>query len=952
MTRGTGDMWSRTITIPSDSLDPLNYFFYAEDEVQNFATTSTKRVNITDNEAPSFREDYTPTVATTGDEFTFSTEVRDNINLTVVQVEYWFESNGTHKNDTMTHTSEDIWNHSISVPSDHLDVLHYFFYAEDNSSNNASTRTVDVNVHDNDAPTIIDDSTAPTATTGDVFNFSVNVTDNINVSYVKVEYWYGLTVNHTNIPMTYVSGHQWSLMIRIPSDSVNPLHYFYYAVDSSDNNATTVTKDVLVLDNDLPTWHNDSTPATATTGEELDFSIIASDNIEVLEVRVEFWYGIAGAHKNISMTPYSGGIWNLSITVPSDSIDTLHYIFHAEDNSTNIATTSIRDVTIFDNDAPIILRDESDPVPTTGDGFRFLVNVTDNIGIGGVSLTYWYGGDPNGSEPMWLEDGEPNGNGRWMIELVVANTTDNLQYFYNVTDAAGNYNLSKIYELPIVDNDPPIFGEDSSDTVARKGRDLTMAINVFDNVGVTSVHLVHWFQGDTPVNETLTIESTVSFVLTILKDPQGPLTYYFSAVDAAGNWMATVPVVMTPVNDPPRLESVPQWEVTEETEDTLDISSYIVDANHKVMDITVVSLSFNVTATGHILEALYSEWAADHMVEISLSDGEDTTYHNISVHIINVYDPPVITSVPGTTAAPYEAYRYQVEYRDPKPMSTYIYSLVESPEGMRVSSTGLVSWTPTMEQFGNYTVKLSLYDGTVFVYQEWNITVSITGPGAPYFTNSPRLTQTGGFGYGWHATAEDPDGDWLGFHLQDGPEGAYMDMYGVLTWIFPSFERNTTHDVLFRVYVADDEHVVPYSWTLTVIYPLNQPPMIRGTLPDIRTEARTTLDMATNMSDFDDHVDDLTWKLDGGDSSLFKATIRGNELVIVPVEGASGTASITLILEDSYGAQDSQDIEVTIIGTSQGDGWFSTSALVLIFALIAIAMVAVIAFRNKRQPVE
>jgi hypothetical protein len=104
------------------------------------------------------------------------------------------------------------------------------------------------------------------------------------------------------------------------------------------------------------------------------------------------------------------------------------------------------------------------------------------------------------------------------------------------------------------------------------------------------------------------------------------------------------------------------------------------------------------------------------------------------------------------------------------------------------------------------------------------------------------------------------------------------------------------------------------------------------------------------MSDPDDQSSDLTWKLEGGDSHLFKAKIQGNELIIVPVEGASGTASLTIILEDSYGDQDSQDVEVTIIDTSQGDEWFSISTLVLIVALIAIGLVVVIAFIKKRQP--
>jgi hypothetical protein len=48
----------------------------------------------------------------------------------------------------------------------------------------------------------------------------------------------------------------------------------------------------------------------------------------------------------------------------------------------------------------------------------------------------------------------------------------------------------------------------------------------------------------------------------------------------------------------------------------------------------------NVTALDIKLDAFYSIYIPDHEIQISVSDGEDISYANISIHIINTNDPP------------------------------------------------------------------------------------------------------------------------------------------------------------------------------------------------------------------------------------------------------------------------------------------------------------------------
>ncbi|MCD6573662.1 MAG: right-handed parallel beta-helix repeat-containing protein, partial [Thermoplasmata archaeon] len=101
----------------------------------------------------------------------------------------------------------------------------------------------------------INDNTPSTATTGDPFTFNASVVDNIGVSNVYVEYWYG-TGSHTNVSMNNVAGDYYEYDITIP-DTLETLHYIISALDSSGNWNNTGIKDVTISDDDLPSLDAD-----------------------------------------------------------------------------------------------------------------------------------------------------------------------------------------------------------------------------------------------------------------------------------------------------------------------------------------------------------------------------------------------------------------------------------------------------------------------------------------------------------------------------------------------------------------------------------------------------------------------------------------------------------------------------------------------------------------------
>lgn len=96
---------------------------------------------------------------------------------------------------------------------------------------------------------------------------------------------------------------------------------------------------------------DDNTPAAATTGDAFTFTATVTDTTPITNVELDYWYG-DGTHTTTGMTQ-GGSTYTASIIIP-DAIDTLHYIITANDTLGNQASTGTKDVTITDNDSPVI----------------------------------------------------------------------------------------------------------------------------------------------------------------------------------------------------------------------------------------------------------------------------------------------------------------------------------------------------------------------------------------------------------------------------------------------------------------------------------------------------------------------------------------------------------------------------------------------------------------------
>ena len=151
-------------------------------------------------------------------------------------------------------------------------------------------------------------------------------------------------------------------------------------------------------------------------------------------------------------------------------------------------------------------------------------------------------------------------------------------------------------------------------------------------------------------------------------------------------------------------------------------------------------------------------------VYVNVNDGcVKTPWGPVTVQV-DCNEPPEITSQPVITVCLGEEYTYQVTATDPE-TDPLVYSLTTKPDGMSISSTGLITWTPATK--GDYDVVVEVSDGCSSDTQGFTVTVNPSFVSFELSTDSLTLCAGDSDTFGITAT------------YSDGPRTLYLDSTGV-----------------------------------------------------------------------------------------------------------------------------------------------------------------------------
>ena len=335
--------------------------------------------------------------------------------------------------------------------------------------------------------------------TGDSYTFNASVFDDLTPPsslMVKVNWTQGSL--HGNDTMTYAGGNYFVKTITLDEYSTSALIYHFYAKDTAKvpNVNYTSAYSATVGDNDPPSV-TDQTTGPATTGDSLIFSVSATDNIGVSSVYVEYWYS-TWTHTNTSMSFVSGTTYQKTITVLSNTTQTLHYMIGARDAALNSKSTGVKDLTVSDNDPPQISNIGANPASQLVSGrVNITANITDNINLLEEKVRI---SGPAGYTPVNISMTHDGGTA----------------FFYNST-----YTIAGLYNYTIW----------AKDTNSNRVISAVYQFTIFAKLQITTLQ-AGWNFISVPLNQT------VSKIQLIVK--YGGTEYYWSKAVANGYVLTTI----------------------------------------------------------------------------------------------------------------------------------------------------------------------------------------------------------------------------------------------------------------------------------------------------------------------------------------------------------------------------------------------------------------------------
>jgi len=184
---------------------------------------------------------------------------------------------------------------------------------------------------------------------------------------------------------------------------------------------------------------------TTGTGDSYVCNASVSDPDGVSSVWLEYWY-TGGPHLFVQMNPTGvGSYYEKLLTIPSASVDPLHYIIVANDTKNYWNTTLEQTVLVNDDDAPVIANVLASPSSTSQNGYvNISCDVSDNIAVKTVRLHLTYPDlstinlSMNKDGHYYLNQSYPMGS--------------SYQFFIWANDTSSNSNTSSVHTFTITSN--------------------------------------------------------------------------------------------------------------------------------------------------------------------------------------------------------------------------------------------------------------------------------------------------------------------------------------------------------------------------------------------------------------------------------------------------------------------------------------------------------------------
>ncbi|MCW5557388.1 MAG: putative Ig domain-containing protein, partial [Verrucomicrobiae bacterium] len=247
--------------------------------------------------------------------------------------------------------------------------------------------------------------------------------------------------------------------------------------------------------------------------------------------------------------------------------------------------------------------------------------------------------------------------------------------------------------------------------------------------------------------------------------------------------------------------------------------------------------------------------------------------NSFTIVVNEVNSPPTTTSIATQTLDEGTTLSLGIVASDSDlPAQTLSYSIISAPSGVAVSSSGVLTWTPTEAQGpSTNTVAIRITDSgspPLSITNQFTVRV-LEVPTAPVLASVPNQTVNENTTFTYTLSASDADlpPNTLTFALVSGPTGLTVSSAGVISWSITEAQGPSVNTVVVKV-TDNGSPVLSHTnqFTLTVLE-VNSPPVATAVLTQI-VDSSTPMSLQLTATDPDLPANTLTFERLSGPSGL------------------------------------------------------------------------------------
>ncbi|MFA5861133.1 MAG: putative Ig domain-containing protein, partial [Candidatus Thermoplasmatota archaeon] len=283
-------------------------------------------------------------------------------------------------------------------------------------------------------------------------------------------------------------------------------------------------------------------------------------------------------------------------------------------------------------------------------------------------------------------------------------------------------------------------------------------------------------------------DGTGTFTWTPGAHARGDYSVTLRATDGIGESAQTVSIRIAPTNGVPAFAPIGDRAVSEA--DQLNFVVSAIDSNGDALSYSATGMprgaSFDAGRRVFSWLPDYAQ-AGSYVVGFHVTDGTTSVTENATITVTNVNRAPIVSGATTATAKANRVLSMSVPLVDPDG-GALAFTVTGLPVGAAFNATsGVITWRPTTEQVGGYSVGVDASDGVLSAHA--TLSISVTENLAPLVSVSgsarPEVLQPTDFS----ANASDPDGAAVPTVAWDfdATDGFQVQGSGAnVTWAFPA----------------------------------------------------------------------------------------------------------------------------------------------------------------------